>query len=371
MKRIISSFKSSSYGPKNFTIVVLCAMTFALILVLNVLLTQFPVLPDFDVFHDVARKWVTGETQLYDSGGRNFFDAPWLMVLLAPLSQLSESTAAAIWVTITLVLIVASLYPFRQDQPTPWYASALALANMPTVYLIFNGQVDAYTLAGVALGWWAIKTHHPWWVGAAFGLMAIKPTHVTLVFLLYLWEIRSWPSRDWLRVLVIPASLVGISGLFLGFDWPLRYINNLYVSPPVDNGTVVLWKLIAQTGIPPIAVGIVALLALAGWIWKVRHDGLTAPTLSIALATTLTFTIYAWNYHYVLLAPALLLLLREHPGWGLLVYLTTLTAAIRMATGGGVFGNEDIIYPASILMAYWGVTLQQWLAAKQNRPSSV
>ena len=82
MSKTPSDFSTARHTPSVFV-----WLTFA---ALMLLLNAFPDLPDFHVYHALARKWITGETLLYDSGGRNFFNAPWIMVILAPLALLPE-----------------------------------------------------------------------------------------------------------------------------------------------------------------------------------------------------------------------------------------------------------------------------------------
>ena len=113
MSKTPSDFSTARHTPS-----VLVWLTFAGAIIITfaalmLLLNAFPDLPDFHVYHALARKWITGEALLYDSGGRNFFNAPWIMVILAPLALLPEKTAAAIWVAATLILIVAALHAFR------------------------------------------------------------------------------------------------------------------------------------------------------------------------------------------------------------------------------------------------------------------
>ncbi|GIV80701.1 MAG: hypothetical protein KatS3mg051_0055 [Anaerolineae bacterium] len=162
----------------------------------------WPIGPDYYfTFRPAAEKFLQGETRLYDQETLGFFNAPWLLLYFIPVTQLSLRAGQALLTVSTLAMLLAAPGLLREERAFPVYAFVFALLNLHTFDLLIRGQVDGFSLLGIAVGWWAIQQHRPWALSLAFWLMAIKPINVALCAALYLIVIRSWPRSDQIKAL--------------------------------------------------------------------------------------------------------------------------------------------------------------------------
>lgn len=338
-----------------------CAVIAGLVIVMA---RVWPIGPDYYfTFRPAAEKFLQGETRLYDQETLGFFNAPWLLLFFVPVTQFSLRVGQAMLTVGTLAMLLATTGLVREEHPFPAYAYVIALLNLHTFDLLIRGQVDGFSLLGVALGWWAIRQHRPWALSLAFWLMAIKPINILLTALLYLIAIRRWSRRDQIKALALPGLSLLISFLFLGADWPLRYVENYQAfSPPKAYLTLTLWRIARSIHFPfwPLIVLAAACVALALWLaWRV---GLHQWTLSIALATNLVFAQYATGNHYVNLIPAVLFLATRSRRVATLAYLATFTPLLRLWFGVRI-APIDLLYPLILLIAAWHFAIQDGLMA--------
>ncbi len=295
----------------------------------------------------------------YEATRFEFYNAPWTLLLLVPYALLPIYEGQAALTLTSVLILVTGTRLLREEQRLPLLGLVLALANLHTFDLLIRGQIDAFPLLGVMLGWWAIRRERPLWLGLALLLMSIKPVNLSLVGALYLAAIRDWPRRDWLRVLGLPLVAVLVSGVIFGFDWPLRYLEHLRALPPNDYLSITVWDGAGKLGFPLWPCVVLAALAVGAWgvvVWRV---GLDCWTLSIALATCLTFTTYANGNHYVLLVPVVIWVAMADWRLALLAYLATWTPLVRL-WGGFAWSDLDIVYPVMLLVATWGYGWQEF-----------
>lgn len=331
-------------------LVLLIVVAMALIMVLG----QIPPWPDFQIYYGVGERWVNGQTQLYDEFSRGFYNAPWTLLLIAPLSQLPLNIALGTLATVSIVCLVVSLWLLADMRPTPFML--LQLASMPAIYLIINGQLDSISLLGVSVAYWSHRRQKPLWLGIAFVLILVKPTNLILAGTVLLLGMHSWRWQDIAKAVGIPLVFVIGSGFVIGFDWMIRYVENYGALSLLDNGTSTLWKWLDSFGVDARLALIPLIIVLVLLLW--RHtikNGFSYWGLATAIATQFIFTPYAWIYHYVLLLPAQVYLTRRHWLLGLLVYALTWQPAVRYATGGRVYHTSDVVIPLTIGLICWGL----------------
>ena len=85
------------------------------------------------------------------------------------------------------------------------------------------------------------------------------------------------------------ADIIGqlylISGVFFGFDWPLRYLNYVAANlPPQDYLSTSLWRGVAELGLPTFPLFIVGSAAVAAILYLAWKVGLNQWVLAVALA---------------------------------------------------------------------------------------
>jgi hypothetical protein len=252
----------------------------------------------------------------------------------------------------SLLIMVVALHLFRQSERVPVYALALPLANPHTFDLLIRGQIDAWILMGVALGWFAITNRRPVLLSVALWLMSLKPTNVALVIALFLWAIRRWSVKDWIQAFSLPLLSLTASGVLVGFDWPVRYWTNLRAHPPLSYVTTTVWRGASILGVPRWPLILASLAAVAGFVYAARSESLSKQTLSIALATNLLITPYALGYHYVVLALVIYCLALSDWRGALAAYVLTWSPLLRLRWGFDI-AWIDAAYPAVLLGAHW------------------
>lgn len=320
---------------------------------IGVMIAVWPVGADYyHTYQKVSTGWLRGETKLYDSQSHGFYNAPWALLLTVPLSLLPMRVANGLLNAISLLAMLAAVHLVLESRHAPVYALFLPLATPHTFDLLIRGQIDAFVLLGVAVGWFAIANRQPLTLSMALWLMSIKPQNVLLVIVLFLWAIRYWSLKDWIMISSLPLVSFLAANRILGFDWPLRYWSNLRGHPPLSYAVTTVWRGASKSGMPGWPLIVCSLAAMTGLTALAREEGLTTRTLSIALATNLLFTPYALGYHYVLLIPAMLYLTIKDWKVALLPYLVTWSPFLRLRWGFDI-AWVDAAYPAILLVAHW------------------
>jgi len=283
-----------------------------------------PRMCDFDtVFYPAANDWVSGRYALYD-GSYGFFGLPWLLGIIIPFAAFPLSVSHVMWIAFTLLCIIVSV---RCCGKFPLYVAALAILNQPMLLMLANGQIDAIPLLGVSISFLAAKRRNLALLSVGLFLVATKPPNLILVSILLLLERWSW------RALFLPIVAYFVSGLFIGMDWPYRYILTIQNNPPAIGPQTVLWR----SPIPTPIIAVVALVSLIYFGIAIKHDGLTPKTFSLALSANMAYSVYALSAHYVMLIPAFLLLAKN---WriAVLLYIATWSLVLfPFGTWVGVF----------------------------------
>ncbi len=341
------------------------ALAIAAIIILTILMSRvWPLGPDYYFYYrPVAEAFLSGQTRLYDSLEAGFYNAPWGLLITIPLTWFSLYMGQAVLVVASLLCLLAAVRLLQRDHALPVYAIALALANLHTFDLLLRGQIDAFILPGLVLGYMGIRQKRPLLLSFAFWLLAIKPVNVVLPALLFLYAIRQWPRRDQLLALSLPLLSVPLAGVFIGFDWPLRYVQAFAGRPPNDYLSISLWHMAEFLHLPAWPFVILAAAALAIFARTVRRQGFTERTLYTAIALNLIFTVYANGNHYILLIPVFLYVARHSRRWALLAYAMTWTPLLR-AVGGFDLAWVDLLYPIVLLAALRQVNAAEADAAR-------
>jgi hypothetical protein len=340
----------SFYSLRNPKLWLALAMVVALVIVLA---RVMPLGPDYYyTFRPIAERFLRGQTRLYDSHSYGLYSAPWSLALIIPLTFFSVPLGQAVLNVTSLLCILLAIHTLREPEQLPVVFVALAIINLHTFDLIIRGNLDAFMLAGVGLSWMAFQRKNPWLLSLGFWLMSSKPVNVALAGLLFLFAMRRWPFKDWLKASSLLLISFGISLFVNGPDWPLRYVNTYKADPPYTFLIVTVWRAAGALHLPIALIVAVCGVALAAWGYAVWKIGLTQLTLSLALATNLIVTPYALGYHYVLLVPAFLYIARRRPVWALLAYAATWTPLLRLRFGFGITWI-DVVYPLILLAALW------------------
>lgn len=304
------------------------------------------------VWEPITRRWLSGATELFDENSDGFFNFPWAIFVFVPFVQFPTQVGIALLNTLTLAAIVFSLYIIEDGQPSALLI-AFCVFSWATLAHLIAIQLDAYVLLGLCLGWYALKNHRPWLVGAAFVLMTVKPPNVLLVVLIFFWALRKWPLQDSLKAVSLPIIFLLTSFPIFGFDWVQRYLESYSARPPYQHVQITIWHFAEQYDISTLFLWPFVVMVLAYWLWLVlREDAVNHKTVAISIVSMLAITPYALAHHYVLLVPAIAYIFRKAPKWAIgLLFVTGFTAAIRYFFQLPPW--LDLLYPTYI----WALTV--------------
>jgi hypothetical protein len=175
-----------------------------LVIILTAAFALFP-LPggdDWEVFYHAGRRVFSGDPlygePVYD--GFYYYNAPWLAVLIAPLTLLPSRVGWAILSVSALLLTVLVVRRWRSGLVQPM----LALLSPPMFYILLHGQVDALALAGILLP-------QTYW-----GLVALCKPQVAFGLL---FGTQEFPKI--IRMAVVTSLVMLLSFLFFGL-WPIE-----------------------------------------------------------------------------------------------------------------------------------------------------
>lgn len=123
---------SDSKQPQSDRMPRVLGFTFLAVVTL-VILTLLPVM-DYHYYADAARAWRHGLSKLYDAETSHFYYFPWSLVLMVPLSFLTDRWGQA---TLNLITLTSLIWAVRQfPLNLSWRALALSLATPYTAAVL-------------------------------------------------------------------------------------------------------------------------------------------------------------------------------------------------------------------------------------------
>jgi hypothetical protein len=294
-------------------------------------------------FRPAVLGWLQGESPYAIEVG--FPNPPWLLLGLLPFALPPEPVGRALLVIFTITVFVLALQPIRRRR----LASLLTLLSFPFLTSLWNGQMEAFPMFGVIVGYWAAQTRRPWAFSLGLLLMATKPQETGLVILLMLWSARRWHWKEWARMMALPAIALILSLAVFRLDW----LRILYATGDEMPRTWVniswVWRVIAPLWLwlaLAYSMGVVA-LAL---VLTLRRP-LSRYTVALMVVASVLASPYVATHHLVLpMALAWPWLLDRKPWLAALVYLTSLTPLARLS-GDQSVNWLDFIFPVALAAA--------------------
>ncbi|MBI4498656.1 MAG: hypothetical protein HY689_12245 [Chloroflexi bacterium] len=303
-------------------------------------------------YRPAVRAWLFEGRSLYGGGSYVFYNPPWTAFFLLPFSLLPASLGKAALAGFTLAVLAATTVSFAAGGKLRLLALGLVLPHFHTLYVTLEGQIDAFPLLGILVGWWAVAGLHPrlasagttpeawaqgkapWLLGLAFVLLSIKPQVVFLVAGVYLLALRKVPWRGRLVAVSLPLLAVVTSLPLFGADWPVRWWQAYSILPPVPEHAVTTWRAARELGLPPWTPLPAVAAALVGGIAVYRRLGLSQDTVGLALVTgAVAASFSSPSSSLLLLAVPFARLLALRPALALLVYALSLTPPWRVPHG--------------------------------------
>jgi hypothetical protein len=295
--------------------------------VIGLVFTLSQVLPigaDFySWYYLVPQAWWAGDTRLYDDASRGFFLPPWglwpylLPSLLSPELAMAAVTAPAITI-VAFVAFRSSMAPVAQppsavrgagegayptSSRTPLIVAMLAAACPYSLVLYLTGTPDAWSLLGLYLAWEASLRRRGILFGSGVMLALVRPQNCLLAVPLLIVGLGSWTRTQRLRA-AVPALLVLAGSVATsGWDWPVRWWQNYFISRPSPNGVTTVYTVLEQAGVPVIAAGAMGFLLGAGVLLRMWYNWTgqaRAPALHFALALNAALAPFMRSPGYVI-----------------------------------------------------------------------
>ena len=208
----------------------------ALTAVAYALYTLLPV--GYDFYHwywPIPRAWLAGETHLYDPASRGFYLLPWAVWILLPFASMDLRWGMASLTLTSLLIIggVSYVYSGKAGAKRRGLIALLATVCPYSLTVLFVGTLDAWSLLGAYLGYWALQARRPWLLGVALLLLAVRPQNAVLTAPMLVLAMRRWPRQRLAEVALAPAAVMVASFVSFGWDWPLRWWQNVLTQPPL------------------------------------------------------------------------------------------------------------------------------------------
>lgn len=312
----------------------------------------------YDFYHWYGRtplQWLAGETRLYDAASRGYYLAPWATWLLLPFAALGfrGGMAALSLLTIALVAAVSVWYTARwcgARAGAPLRA-ALAVLCPYTLTALFAGTIDAWSMAGVFLGFVAAQRRQPWLLGAAVSLALVRPQNAVLTLPLLLVGVRHWSPGELARAAAVPSAAVLASLAVFGIDWPLRWVANVRAAPPIPYLVTSTYAATGLAGLPlPLVVAGTGILA-AFVLRRVWREGLTRETFDLGVTANAIVSPYMLSQSYLLLlALPWSSLACRRPWWAAAVYAASLPMLTRAGGAWDRWGLLDVTFPMVLFL---------------------
>jgi len=243
------------------------------------------------------------------------WNPPWTLSLVMPLALVDYAIGRGLWFLLNLALVlVCADWTWRfYGGPSRyrWLARLVSFTFLPTVVVLYVGQIGLLILAGVA-GFLHFESRRQWWLaGAAAVLIAIKP-HLLYLFwvALLLWAVD---GRRW--TVLLGGGLAGLvaTGIPLLFNSAVisQYIHTTINEPPLYWMTPTFGSLLRMLfgqdkqwlQFVPTALG--ALWFLFYWR-RQRHTWVWDEQMPLLLLVSLVTTSHRWTFDQVVLLPAVI-----------------------------------------------------------------
>ncbi len=267
---------------------------------------------------------------LHPRSTANFNYPLFVAVLVVPLGLLDLETAKNVWLTLSEVLFIASLYLVSRPAVG---SRGLALSTLacaafvPTLIALYDQQMSMVALFFLALVYHGLERKRHGLAGAALAMSLIKPQTMALVLLVTVFRLRR-------RGLVaFGITLGGMLAIAFGLmpDWPVHWwASASWITREAGRAVPTIWGL-SWNLTSEYWLGVVLLIGLLASLLVNRE-------FSFVVTVGLFVTVYVKPYDLVLLLIPVL----SRPGWKLLFSLVVasyllLGYAALSGRGGDVF----------------------------------
>lgn len=246
---------------------------------------------------------------------------PWLyppgfMIVILPLGAFSFHVAWIIFLSLSVLAMLAAIRPFAGGVKPVWIGFALAPAIFPALTI---GQNSLLWVACLLAALASLRADRPIMAGVLIGILTLKP-QLGILIPFALLACGAW--RTIAAATITTILLILISTLIMGVDYwvamkelAAHHAELIRASVPKHHLMTSPHSLLAGLGTPePVALTIQwCLTALAAGVvalaWRSPNVCFDLRAATLLLAITISVP-YFWHYESVLLAPAALFLIR-------------------------------------------------------------
>jgi len=304
---------------------------------------------DFNSFWGAGRALLQGENPydyavildiLAPRATANFNYPLYIAVLVVPLGLFDLETAKSIWLTVSEVLFIASLYLAGRGvhRTRGLVLSTIACAAfVPTLIAFFDQQTSMFALFLLSLVYYGLQKDRQALSGAALALSLIKPQTMALVLLVTLFRLR---RRGLVAFGATLAAMLALA-FWLMPDWPVHWWTSAsWITREAGRAVPTIWGLSWHL-FGQYWPGILLMLALLATL-------LLNTDFSFVLTVGLLLPVYMKPYDLVLLLiPAM-----SRPGWKLLTSLVTVSYLLLFYAAWSNRGG-DIFVVLTIITYAW------------------
>jgi len=275
---------------------------------------------DYEVIQDILEPRATA----------NFNYPLFIAVLVMPLGFFDLETAKNIWLTVSEVLLLASIYlssrPVRHTRNLA-LSTICCAAFVPTLIALYDQQTSMFSLFLLSLAYYGLQRGRNALAGGALAVSLVKPQTMALVLVVSLFRL----GRQGLVAFggTLAAMLVIAFGLMP--DWPIHWWASAnWITQEAGRAVPTVWGL-SWYLFSQYWPGVLMLLALLVTV-------LLNTEFSFVLTVGLLLPVYMKPYDLVILfIPAL-----SRPGWKLLLSLVLASHLLLYYTmlsgrGGDIF----------------------------------
>jgi hypothetical protein len=271
------------------------------------------------------------------------WNPPWTLLLVAPFAAMPFWVARAIWFLLNVVLSIVAVDRLWSLYHAPnewrWIAWISVLFFVPTIMVLFIGQVGPLLLAALAGFVLAQNSGRERMAGVAASVLSVKPHLLYLFwFFLLVWSFR---TRRWTTA-VFSALSAGVCSLIVALTnrgAVSGYLHSLFSDEgPLrwqtpSLGTAVRIAFSVESRFLQVVPSVLG-LAAAVWLWRRWRDSFSWPEhLPDVVVLSVVTASFSWTFDWVvLLIPQTALLVRfskePRKKWWLLAGLTLIQVGL-------------------------------------------
>jgi hypothetical protein len=304
---------------------------------------------DFNSFWGAGRALLEGrnpydyaviQEMLHPRSTANFNYPLYIAVLVMPLGLFDLETAKNIWLTVSEVLFIWSLYLIRRPvrgSSSMVLSTAACAAFVPTLIAFYDQQTSMFALFLLSVVYYALERGRHGLTGVALALSLIKPQTMALPLLVTLFRLR----REGLVSFGITLGSMLLLAFGLMRDWPYHWwASASWITQEAGRAVPTVW-------------GLSWFLTSGYWFGVLLALGLVATVLvntqfSYVLTVGLLLPVYMKPYDLVLLfIPAL-----SRGGGKLLWVLVATSYALLLYAALSGRGGDIFILLTAITLGY-------------------